>query len=141
MATTTPSGFDAREFARLMARFDTGNPSEAEAMNAARVLRRMVAGQQLRLVDVMERNDVKKALDDQLQVVREENAELKEAFGKISELAELLVRERENNAVLQRRLAGMYVGSANEGRGVVSAGLVAIVVIIASALMIAGAVR
>jgi hypothetical protein len=101
----------------------------------------MVAGQQLRLVDVMERNDVKKALDEQLQVVREENAELKEAFGRITELAELLVCERENNTVLQRRLAGMYVGSANEGRGVVSAGLVAIVVIIASALMIAGAVR
>ena len=62
--------FDAQEFAKLMARFDTGNASEAEAMSAARMMRRMVASEGLRFVDVMERADVKKALDAQLQQSR-----------------------------------------------------------------------
>src|ERR1700694_5974584 len=95
--------FDTQEFAKLMARFDTGNASEAEAMSAARVMRRMVASEGLRFVNVMERADVKKALDAQLQPVREDSAELQEAFGKITELAEQLAREREISAQLREQ--------------------------------------
>jgi hypothetical protein len=42
--------FDAEEFAKLMARFDLGNGSEAEAMSAARMMRRKLAGEGLRFV-------------------------------------------------------------------------------------------
>ena len=68
--------FDAEKFVSLIARFDTCNPSEAEAMSAAKLMRRMVAGAGLRFVDAMETAKVKKALDAQLQPVREDNAEL-----------------------------------------------------------------
>jgi C4-dicarboxylate-specific signal transduction histidine kinase len=141
MPVSSQNLFDAREFARLMARFDTGNPSEAEAMNAGRALRRMVAGHNLRLVDVFERSDVKQALDDQLQVVREESSELREAFAKITELADLLARERETAAELQRRGSRASVTSRNDAVGLVNGGLVAAVVLIASALMIAAAMH
>ena len=141
MPVASQNIFDAREFARIMALFDTGNPSEAEAMNAGRALRRMVAGHNLRLVDVFERSDVKQALDDQLQVVREESVELTEAFGKITELADLLAQERETTAELQRRLSNGSVTLRSGAAGLVNGGLVAAVVIIAGALMIVAAVQ
>ena len=141
MPVSSQNVFDAGEFAKLMARFDTGNPSEAEAMNAGRALRRLVAAHNLRLVDVFERSDVKQALDDQLQPVREESLELKEAFAKITELADLLAKERETAAELQRRLSKGPVTSRNDAAGLVNGGLVAAVVLIASALMISAAMH
>jgi hypothetical protein len=137
MPTASQNGFDANEFARVMARFDTGNPSEAEAMNAARLLRRMVASNGLRFVDVMERSDVKQALDAQLQVVREENVELKAAFEKVTELAELLAEERKSKAALERQLVNICLAGGGASTGLVNGALVAVVVIVAGALMIA----
>ena len=91
-----------------MASFDLGNPNEAEAMNAARALRRMVEAAGSRFVDVMELDEVKQALDDQMKPVRKVSPELQEARQEASalrqeltertrdvrELAELLTRER-----------------------------------------------
>ena len=136
MPTAPQSGFDANEFAKLMARFDTGNPSEAEAMNAARLLRRMVASNGLRFVDVMERGEVKHALDAQLQVVREENTELKEAFEKVTELAELLAAERKSKTALEGQLANVYAASGGGSTGLVNGTLVVVVVVVAGVLMI-----
>src|SRR5580658_1331001 len=89
------AAFDPEELAKYIARFDTCNPSDAEAANAAKLIRRMMASNGLRFVDAMERADVKQALDRHLQPVREDSAELKEAFAKVTELAEQLTRERE----------------------------------------------
>ena len=86
------NGFDAQRFAALMARFDTGNPSEVEAINAVRILRRMVAGNGLRVVDVLERPDVKRALDDQMQPVRTESGELQAALEQAASLREELTQ-------------------------------------------------
>jgi len=67
---------EAERFAALMAGFDTGNPSEAEAMGKGRALRRMVAGKTLpdgtplRLVDAWELEEIRVAIDRQLQPVR-----------------------------------------------------------------------
>ena len=81
-----PSGgnniFDAERFATLVGRFDLGNPSEAEAINAARVIRRTLAEHNLRFVDAMGRADVMQALDTQFQAVREDSEELKTALRK-----------------------------------------------------------
>ena len=109
------NGFDAEGFAKLVARFDTGNPCEAEAMNAARAMRRRVAEQGLRFVDVMERADVKQALDAQLQPVREDSAELKEAFGKVAQLAEALAEEKEITARLRAQMAAAPSGPNQSG--------------------------
>jgi hypothetical protein len=139
--------FDPVEFAKLMARFDTGNSNEAEAMNAMRVIRRMVVSDSLRFVDVMQRADVKEALDIQLQPVREESPELKEAFGKITELADGLAREKELTAKLREELVNWASGAqgaapptgplprAFEG-GLVGGGLVAAVSVLSAVLMI-----
>jgi hypothetical protein len=60
----------------LVAGFDTGNPSEAEAMAKVRALRRMVAGKTLpdgtllRFVDAWELPEIRVAIDRQLQPVR-----------------------------------------------------------------------
>jgi hypothetical protein len=67
---------EAERFAALMAGFDTGNPSEAEAMGKGRALRRMVAGKTLpdgtplRLVDAWELEEIREKIDRQLQPVR-----------------------------------------------------------------------
>jgi len=96
--TAPPLPFDAARFAALMAGFDIGNASEAEAMNKGRAMRRMAAAAGLRLVDALERADVKQALDAQLQPIREDSQELKDAFAKIAELAKTLADERESGA-------------------------------------------
>jgi hypothetical protein len=67
---------EAERFAALMAGFDTGNPSESEAMGKVRALRRMVAaktlpdGTPLRIVDAWELPEIREAIDRQLQPVR-----------------------------------------------------------------------
>jgi len=79
MPSAQQNDLDPEDFAKLMARFDTGNPSEAEAMNAGRLMRRGLVSRNLRLVDVIGRPDVVQALDAQLQPVRHASAELIEA--------------------------------------------------------------
>jgi hypothetical protein len=112
------NAFCPERFAALIARFETANPSEAEAMNAARAMRRMVAMNNLRLVDVLERMDVKNALDVQLQPVREENPEMKAALeqavalreeltertSNVRELAELLKQQQDTTEGLRKEL-------------------------------------
>jgi hypothetical protein len=67
---------EAERFAALMAGFDTGNPSESEAMGKVRALRRMVAaktlpdGTPLRIVDAWELPEIRVAIDTQLQPAR-----------------------------------------------------------------------
>jgi hypothetical protein len=134
------------DFAKYMARFDLGNPSEAEAMNAGRFLRRLLVKKGVRLVDAMGRADVMQALDAQLEPVREESPELKEAFGQITQLADALARERELTAELRGELSAVPVAGmsarpmppprASDG-GMVNGGLVAVVSMMAVLLMLA----
>ncbi|MGC2662045.1 MAG: hypothetical protein WA324_29130 [Bryobacteraceae bacterium] len=53
-----------------MAGFDIGNSSEPEAINKGRVLRRMVAQKNIRLVDAWELEEIREALDRQLKPIR-----------------------------------------------------------------------
>jgi hypothetical protein len=131
MAIASSNSFDPEEFVKLIASFDTGNPSEAEAMTAGRLMRRSLVTHGLRLVDVMGRPDVIQALDDQLQPVREESPELKEAFQKVADLADLAKQREDIIDELQQELARgagncacpMTPSRASQG-GLVSAGLV-----------------
>ncbi len=143
------NGFDARRFASLMARFDMGNPSEAEAMNAARAMRRMVENAGVRFVDVMERAEVKEALDDQMQPVREHSPELQKAREEASalrqeltertrdvrELAELLRRERAQAGKQATKPAPAPASSF----GPMNGGVIAAVVVIVLLLLVTSA--
>lgn len=134
-------------YAKLVASYDIGNPSEAEAMNAARLIRRRLWVLGLRFVDVMERADVKEALDALVQPVREDRSDLNEAFVKITELAELLAKERETVVSLRAELArNAPAGAARAGpndadAGLVNGVLVAMAVLVVTALLIAAALR
>jgi hypothetical protein len=106
--------FDAREFAAFVASF-TNNPSEAEAVNGARMIyreaKRNGGG---RIVDLFYRPDVMAALDANLQPVREApdaaklaaaeakaaelEAKLAAVVPKVTELADELSREKERAA-------------------------------------------
>jgi hypothetical protein len=151
MPSKSNNDFDPEEFVKMMGSFDTGNPSEAEAMNAGRLMRRLLVTHGLRLVDVMGRADVMQALDDQLQPVREESPELKAAFLKITDLADLAKEREEIIDELRQELAGGTGGNAwptppTHAGGLVSAGLVngvlvAAVSLAAIALLIASAFR
>jgi hypothetical protein len=61
---------EAQRFAALMAGFDTGNPSEPEAISKGCVLRRMAAEKHLRLVDAWELPEIRRAIDAQLEPAR-----------------------------------------------------------------------
>jgi hypothetical protein len=134
-----PSGgnniFDAERFATLVGRFDLGNPSEAEAINAARVIRRTLAEHNLRFVDAMGRADVMQALDTQFQPVREDSEELKTAFAEITKYAELATQYAETITDLRRRLASTPRVMV-ERAGLVNGGVVALAVVLALALML-----
>jgi hypothetical protein len=104
MPGAASNGFCPERFAALMARFEVANPSEAEAMNAARAMRRMVALNNLRFVDVMGRADVMAALDVQLQPLREESAEAKQALQQVTALREELTERTRNVRELAERL-------------------------------------
>jgi len=67
---------EAQRFAALMAGFDIGNPSEAEAIGKVRVLRRMLVEKGLRLVDALELPEIRQALDDQMQPARQPLADV-----------------------------------------------------------------
>lgn len=145
MPGAASNGLDPERFAALWAGCDTGNVNEAEAVSKFRALRRMVVADNLRIVDVMGRADVAQALDVQLQPVREESPQLKEAFGQITQLADALAREREITAELREELSvGPVAGSCarplpprvSDG-GLINGGLVAAVSLVAVMLMIA----
>ncbi|HTT83343.1 MAG TPA: hypothetical protein VMF67_07665 [Rhizomicrobium sp.] len=105
-AQTNPK-INARRFAALLAGFDLGNGSEEEALAKARVLRRMAADAGMRLVDVMELPEVKRAIDDQLHPAREESPELRDALREAAALREELTERtrdvRELADLLRRR--------------------------------------
>jgi hypothetical protein len=139
---------DADTVAKMMARFETSNPSEAEAMTAVRMFRRMVATAGLRVIDVLERADVKQALDAQLQPVREDSAELQEAFGKVRQLADELAQERDITAELRQELASAQPMGRQAcppppaaGGDLVNGVLVAATVLVVAALLIAATLR
>ena len=130
MPEATINAFDAERFAALIARFDTSNPSEAEAMNAARALRRMLSDHQLRLVDAMARTDAMQALDALLQPVREDSAELKEAFLQVAKYAELARELAERVSDLRQKIA--TGGGEQVRRGGPISGVLAALVLLAS---------
>jgi hypothetical protein len=131
-------GFSAERFAALWAGFDTGNVNEAEAIGKARALRRMVAGEGLRIIDVIGRADVRQALDAQLKPAREDTPELREAFVQIAQLADRLKEADELVTGLRGELANTprSVRSSLDS-GLVNGGLVMFVVGLGLALMIA----
>jgi hypothetical protein len=123
------NAFDPERFAALVASSDTTNPNEAEAMSAARMLRRMAAGAGLRVADLFYRADVMAALDAAMKPVREtpdkaaldaaqtEAAELRAKLAavlpKVTELTEDLICEKE----LTARLRGQNpAGAAKQGQ-------------------------
>lgn len=101
----TFTGDEARRFAALVAGFDTGNPSEAEAAGKFRVLRRMLAARNLRIVDVFELPEIRQALDDQMQPVRSEGPELQSTMEQAAALREELTARTRDVRVLVEELA------------------------------------
>ncbi len=94
---------NAKRFAALLAGFDTCNSSEEEALAKGRALRRMAADARMRVVDVMELPEVKRAIDDQMRPNRKESPALQEALEQAAHLQEELT-ERTRNA---RQLADL----------------------------------
>jgi hypothetical protein len=142
------SGIDAERFAALWAGLDAGNGSEAEAVSKFRALRRMVVAENVRIIDLVCRADVMAALDAQLQLAREESPELKEAFGKITELADALAREKEMTAELRGEIDDLLLAGnkataspswspPRASDDLVNGGLIAAVSVVAVALMVA----
>jgi septal ring factor EnvC (AmiA/AmiB activator) len=82
--------FDCEKFAKYMASFDTGNPSEEEALNSARLARRMCVAIGCRVVDVLGRTDVQRALDERLKPERETTPELQAAKEEIADLKDCI---------------------------------------------------
>jgi len=110
---------NARRFAALLAGFDTGNACEQEALSKGRALRRMAAEANMRVVDVLELPDVKRAVDDQLRPARKESPQLQDAVDRaealreelmertrdVRQLAELLRQQEETTEALRGELA------------------------------------
>jgi hypothetical protein len=109
--------FDAKgaeRFAALWAGWDTWNASEPEAMSKGRAARRMVAEKGLRIIDALELPEIRQALDDQMQPIRQAvpdvaalRAEAEDLRGKLAlvvpklrEVAEALKEEKETTVVL-----------------------------------------
>jgi hypothetical protein len=154
--TQNNSGLDARRFAALLAGFDLGNGSEEEAISKGRALRRMAANAGVRIVDLLELPDVKKAVDEQMQPRREESTDLKEAQERaalledelrdrmqdVTNLAELLRQEKETSESLRQRAGrpgqgGNGATASSPSFGVPSWGFEAGTVLLAVVLMIA----
>ena len=138
------NGFDARRFAALISRFDMGNPSEEEAMNAARAMRRMAETAGLRVVDALERPDVRQALDDQMKPVRQDSGALQEARIEAETLRrELTERTRDvrklAEQLTQERARGARPAPApgsHPSVGGINGVLIAAVVVIVAALLV-----
>jgi hypothetical protein len=116
----------ARRFAALFAGFDTGNACDEEAVSKFRVARRMADEEKMRIVDLLEREDVRQAIDDQLQPVRHSSRKLQEALEheatvteqliqctrEVGKLADLLRRERQATERLRKDLAAVTWASS-----------------------------
>lgn len=98
------TGEDER-FAVLWAGFDTGNGSEAEAMGKGRLLRRMVAGKGLRIVDALELREIRAALDAQMQPARAPVPDVAVLEEKLQNLEEQLSESLNDNLTLTDALA------------------------------------
>lgn len=150
-----PKPVDPERLAALIGRFDIGNPSDAEALNAARMIRRMVSSACVRFVDALEQADVRAALDKALQPVRsqpqnsaalkaaqEEARGLRDRLGvvvpKLREVTEALTREMELTAQL-REQAAQVSNTVSASGGPVHGGLIALVVVLAMMLLFASA--
>lgn len=110
---------NAKRFAALLAGFDIRNSNDNEALANGRALRRMAESAGMRIVDVMELPEVKRAIDDQMQPARTESPALQQALEQAAELreeltgrtrdarklAELLTQQEEINQKLSRELA------------------------------------
>ena len=110
--------FKAKRFAALLAGFDTGNSCEAEAMSKGLALRRMAAEGKMRIVDLLELPEVRRAIDDQMQPKRKEYQELQVAMEQagslreeltertrdVRKLADLLKKQKEKTAELREKL-------------------------------------
>lgn len=119
----------AARFAGIWAGWDTGNASEEEAMSKGRAVRRMVAERKLRIIDALELPEIRRALDDQMQPVRQAapdvaalraeaedlRAKLAVVVPRLRELAEALKEERQSTVAL---LVPLYILGMS---GVVSA--------------------
>jgi hypothetical protein len=116
----------AERFAALMAGFDV-NPSEPEAMNKGRLLRRMAAERNVRLVDAFELPEIRAALDAQMKPERVETpdvaameTELEDLRGKLGltvpkvkqlvEMVEAVTRERDDNAHFYAQCVSWFFG-------------------------------
>lgn len=97
--------FNAKRFAALWAGFDLGNASEEEALSKGRAIRQMAADIGIRVIDLFERSDVKKAIDSQLQPIRQENLELHEALEEVAALREELTERTRDVRKLVELLA------------------------------------
>lgn len=111
---------EAQRAASFVAGYDTGNPSEPEAMGNGRALRRMMIAKGVRLVDALELPEIRRAIDAQLQPVRQPvpdvsalkkeiedlRRKLAVAVPKVRELAEELAEERSISSLCLRVLFG-----------------------------------
>ncbi len=114
--------FNARRFAALMAGFDTGNVFlEEEAVSKGRALRKMAAEANLRIVDALELPDVKKAIDEQMQPVRQESHALQTAMEQAAALREELTARtrdvRRMAELLAKARSGQKVSPAPSSDG------------------------
>jgi hypothetical protein len=155
-AQQQPKPLDPERLAALIGRWDISNSSDTEAMNAARMIRRMVRSAGIRFVDAVELPDVREALDRALQPVRatshdsppllaaqEEAKELRDRLGvvvpKLREVTEALTREMELTAQLREHGSKTYA-SVTLGIGKpVHGGLIAVVTVIALGMLVAAA--
>jgi hypothetical protein len=108
---------NARRFAATWAGSDTGNASEEEALSKFCALRRMAANANLRIIDVLEIPDVRRAFDDQMQPVRQESPALQEAMKQTAALREELT-ERMRDV---RKMAELLARKQQERSGYASA--------------------
>jgi len=97
---------EAQRFAALVAGLDVGNPNEAEATGKFRVLRRMAAGKNIRLVDALELPEIMAALDDQMQPDRQQRPELQTAMEQAAALRKELTERTRDVRTLVGDLAG-----------------------------------
>jgi hypothetical protein len=114
---------EAQRFAALMAGFEIGNSSEAEAVGKGGMMRRMLSAKGLRIVDALELPEIRQAIDDQLQPVRTTvtdsaalHAELEDLRGKLAfvvpklrEVTERLTNERKELVEAAMLVAGQCV--------------------------------
>ena len=115
-AQATFSTEEAQRFAALIAGFDTGNPSEAEAMGKGRAMRRMLVEKGLRLVDALKLPEIRQALDDQMQPARQAVADTAALEAELEASKAELDDLRGKLAFAMPKLAEVTSGSRTKGR-------------------------